>query len=107
MAGKATHGAFLEARRFEQTVIFSAGDADHAIGPVAVLDEGWIALQSIFEPLFIRVLQGAHDGQVRFQIIAWAITETFVTPVVAGSDPLDAVALTANLRRSFVIELRG
>lgn len=104
VAGEAGELAALETGGIDEAVVFASGDADHAIGPIAIAEEGGFLLEGGFEPGLIFEAGGLNDGFGFGEVLAWAEAETVLEMVLAVGDPFDAVALAADFGGSFVVE---
>src|SRR5690606_31639124 len=101
---QAAHRAALVTRRLEQAVVFATGDADHAVGPVAIADKRGLASQQIPVPGFSGVRRGAQDRNLRLEILARTIAKALEAPRMTRRNRLDAVTLTADLRGGLGME---
>ena len=97
VTGEAGELPFLIAGGFQHAAEVPSGDAYDSIPPEAVLQEAGFAPEWFLQPGLQIEANGADDGFVFVEILAWAVGESVLAKLWRVRDPFDAVALAADL----------
>src|ERR1051326_5408995 len=99
MTGEAGEGTALVTGRLEHGAVIASGDAHDTVVPVTFLEVFRVPLEPLPQPGL-----GGHEPRpdhrrALFEVIPRPVGRPLLVPVLGLGDPLDAVALAADLRR--------